>query len=137
MIYYNGRSNDIRNGRIYGIGEYKAEKVAKVVGYFKDNINGKARDIGIDGSFASSMVGLGVLRVCGKATDFISVGGDMYRKVEVNIYECCVPVSVIVESYKYDSERVINNKKTLADWHITEAEKRLEEAKAHINAIFN
>lgn len=125
------------NGRIYGLGEYKAEKVAKVVAYFKDNACGKAKDIDIDGSFASAMVNAGVLRVCGKATDFIPAGGDMYRKVEVNIYECCVPVAVIVESYKYDSERVINNKKMVADWHITEAEKRLEEAKAHINAIFN
>lgn len=125
------------NGRIYGIGDYKAEKVAKVVAYFKDNACGKAKDIDIDGSFASSMVNLGVLRVCGKATDFIPAGGDMYRKVEVNIYECCVPVAVIVESYKYDSERVINNKKTIANWHISEAEKRLEEAKAHINSAFN
>ena len=125
------------NGRIYGLGDYKAEKMAKVVGYFKDNACGRARDIGIDGSFASSMVNLGVLRVVGKDTEFIPMGGDMYRKVEVNIYECCVPVAVIVESYKYDSERVINNKKAVADWHITEAEKRLEEAKAHINAIFN
>ena len=125
------------NGRIYGIGDYKAEKVAKVVAYFKDNACGKAKDIGIDGSFASAMMGLGVLRVCGKATEFIPAGGDMYRKVEVNIYECCVPVAVIVESYKVDSERVINNKKEIANWHISEAEKRLEEAKAHINSEFN
>ena len=125
------------NGRIFGLGDYKAEKVAKVVGYFKENACGKARDIGIDGSFASAMVSLGVLRVVGKDTEFVKVNGDMYRKVEINIYECCVPVAVIVESYKYDSERVVNNKKAVADWHITEAEKRLEEAKAHINAIFN
>ena len=125
------------NGRIFGLGDYKAEKVAKIVGYFKDNACGKARDIGIDGSFASAMVNAGVLRVCGKDTDFIPAGGDMYRKVEVNIYECCVPVAVIVESYKYDSERVVNNKRAVADWHISEAEKRLEEARAHINAIFN
>lgn len=125
------------NGRIVGLGKYKAEKVAKIVAYFKDNTCGKAKDIGIDGSFASAMVNLGVLRVVGKGTEFIPAGGDMYRKVEVNIYECCVPVAVIVESYKYDSERVINNKKIVADWHISEAEKRLEEAKVHINAIFN
>lgn len=127
----------ILNGRIYGLGDYKAEKVAKVVAYFKDNVCGKARDIDIDGSFASVMVNLGVLRVIGKDTEFIKVNGDMYRKVEVNIYECCVPVSVIVESYKVDSERVVNNKKSVADWHIAEAEKRLAEAREHINAIFN
>ena len=125
------------NGRIMGLGDYKAEKVAKVVAYFKDNACGKAKDIDIDGSFASAMVNAGVLRVCGKDTNFIQVNGDMYRKVEVNIYECCVPVAVIVESYKYDSERVINNKKEIANWHISEAEKRLEEAKAHINSAFN
>ena len=125
------------NGRIYGLGEYKAEKVAKVVAFFRDNACGRARDVGIDGAFASAMVNAGVLRVVGKDTEFIPAGGDMYRKVEVNIYECCVPVAVIVESYKCDSERVIGNKKAVADWHISEAEKRLEEAKAHINAIFN
>ena len=125
------------NGRILGLGDYKAEKVAKIVGYFEVNACGKARDIGIDGSFASAMVNAGVLRVIDKDTEFIQINGDMYRKVVVNIYECCVPVAVIVESYKYDSERVIGNKKAIADWHITEAERRLEEAKAHINAIFN
>lgn len=125
------------NGRIYGLGDYKAEKVAKIVAYFKDNANGKAKDIGIDGSFASAMVNLGVLRVCGKGADFIPAGGDMYRLVEVKIYECCFPVAVIVESYKVDSERVVNNKKSVADWHIAEAEKRLAEAREHINAIFN
>jgi hypothetical protein len=125
------------NGRIFGIGDYNAEKVAKVVAYFKDNACGKARDIDIDGSFALAMVNAGVLRVVGKDTEFVRVNGDMYRKVEINIYECCVPVAVIVESYKYDSERVINNKKEIANWHISEAEKRLEEAKAHINSAFN
>lgn len=125
------------NGRILGLGDYKAEKVAKVVAYFKDNACGKAKDIGVDGSFASAMVNAGVLRVVGKDTEFVKVNGDMYRKVEINIYECCVPVAVIVESYKYDSERVINNKKEIANWHISEAEKRLEEAKAHINSAFN
>lgn len=121
----------------YGsIGHLNTDKVAKVVNYFSAVSIGTANKIGVDGSFMSSLVSNGYIKVVGKEDNFVSVGGDMYRKVTVNVYALNIPLEDFITRYKYSSERYMAEKKALADYHIGQAELRLAEAKAHINEAF-
>jgi hypothetical protein len=121
----------------YGsIGHLSADKVAKVVNYFGVVSVGTANKIGVDGSFMSSLVSNGYVKVVGKEDSFVCVGGDMYRKVTVNVYALNIPLEDFVTRYKNSSDKYMEEKKALADYHISQAELRLAEAKAHINEAF-
>lgn len=104
------------------------EKVQTVVNYFKVNVRGTAEQIGVSGSLMKSLCDRGLFRVCEKKTAFVKINPyeEIYRKVEVNIYENVYPIETIIGHYtseckkqatikKERAREVIDGAKTLLD----------------------
>ena len=112
------------------LGEMNINSVKAVCGYFASHNTGKASDIGISGAFASSFVSRNYLRVVGKEEGFVHMGGDMYRKVTVNVYALAngVTAEKLYEAFVYSVELNVNREADIASAMIAKAQCRLAEA---------
>ena len=106
------------------------EKVQTVVNYFKVNMRGTAEQIGVSGSLMKSLCDRGLFRVYEKKTGFVKINpyDEIYRKVEVNVYENLYPIETIIKHYTSECERQAMIKKERAKEVIEGAKTLLEVA---------
>lgn len=120
------------------LGEMKAESLKKVVEYFSTVAKrGTAKDIGVSGSFMSSLCARGYMSVVGTQESFMCINENenLYRKVEVNIYAPKVKISRLCEDYANSINRIANTEKVKALSMIETAKDRLTEVQSIISRI--
>lgn len=120
------------------IGEMKSDSMKKVVEYF-DHIaqRGTARDIGVSGSFMSSLCARGYMRVVDTEESFVCVdeSRDLYRKVEVNVYAPAKPIKALFSDYCKSINRLAETEKSKANSMIECAKDRLTSAQSLLSRI--
>jgi hypothetical protein len=120
------------------IGEMKSESVKKVIEYF-DHIakRGTAKDIGVSGSFMSSLCARGYMRIIDTEESFICIdeSRDLYRKVEINVYAPAKPIKVMFGDYCQSINRLAEAEKAKANSMIECAKNRLTSAQSLISRI--
>lgn len=120
------------------IGEMKSESVKKVIEYF-DHIakRGTAKDIGVSGSFMTSLCKRGYMKVVDTEESFICIdeSRNLYQKVEINIYAPAKPIKVMFGDYCQSINRLAEAEKTKANSMIECAKNRLTSAQCLISRI--
>ena len=117
-------------------GEMKMADVKKVVDYFSHSKSGKARDIGVSGSFMSSLCARGYARVVGTEDEFVCVdGNNLYRKVEVNVYSLKFTPSALAVEYNTSRENMASVEKFKARMLIGKAQEKLRDADELLKGI--
>ena len=119
----------------YEITNLNANEIKAVSIYFSAHTSGKASDMGISGATAKSLVDRGYLKVVGKTEGFIPVGNDLYKKIDVNIYEITCPACELWRNYQIKAEQYINQTKANAESLIDKAKAKLSEVEELIKAI--
>ena len=120
------------------IGEMKSESIKKVVEYFNHIAQrGTAKDIGVSGSFMTSLCKRGYMRIVDTEEHFICVdeSRDLYRKVEVNIYAPAKPIKAMFVDYCHSINRLAEAEKAKANSMIECAKDRLTSAQCLIGRI--
>lgn len=118
-------------------GTMQKMNVEAVVKYFSTARSGKARDIGVSGSFMSSLCARGYAKIIDTAEEFVCVdtANNLYKKVEVNVYALKVAPSTIVVEYNTSRERMAMVEKTKAETLIEAAQIRLRDAENLLKGI--
>lgn len=120
------------------IGEMKSESIKKVVAYF-DHIakRGTAKDIGVSGSFMSSLCARGYMRVIDTEESFICIDESrgLFRKVETNVYAPAKPIKTMFGDYCKSINRLAETEKTKANEMIECAKSRLASVQCIISRI--
>jgi hypothetical protein len=120
------------------IGEMRSDSVKKVIEYF-DHIaqRGTAKDIGVSGSFMTSLCARGYMRVADTEDHFICIdeSRDLYRKVEVNIYAPAKPIKIMFADYCHSINKLADAEKEKANTMIECAKSRLTSAQSLISRI--
>lgn len=120
------------------IGEMKSESMKKVVEYF-DHIaqRGTAKDIGVSGSFMSSLCARGYMRVIDTEESFVCIDErrDLYRKIEVNVYAPAKPIKALFSDYCKSINRLAETEKSKANSMIECAKDRLSSAQCLLSRI--
>lgn len=118
-------------------GTLQVKDVQAVIDYFSTHCNGKAIDIGVSGSFMSSLCARDYAIITGTAEDFVLINDnyDLYKRVEVNIYALKVTPSALVVEYNTSRERMATVKKTKAQTLIECAKRELTEAEQLLKGI--
>lgn len=120
------------------LGEMKAESLKKVVEYFSTIAKrGTAKDIGVSGSFMTSLCQRGYMSVVGTQESFMCINEDenLYRKVEVNIYAPKVNISRLCEDYAKSINGIANLEKFKAQSLIEMAKTKLTDVQSIISRI--
>jgi hypothetical protein len=118
-------------------GTLQMMNVKAVIDYFSTNHSGKARDIGVSGSFMSSLCARGYAKVIDTAEEFVLVDSynNLYRKVEINVYALKVAPSTLAVEYNASRERMATAEKTKAETLIGCAKQKLMEAEQLLQGI--
>ena len=119
-------------------GTLDINKAKAVVNYFSSKASrGRARDIGVSGSFMSSLCARGYAKVAGVAEEYICIDKDsnLHKKVEVNIYELTISAAQLAAAYNNSRGRMADVEKTKAETLISCAQDRLNEAKRLLEKI--
>ena len=117
-------------------GEMRMMDVKKVVDYFAHNKSGKARDIGVSGSFMSSLCARGYAKVVGTEDEFVCIdGNDLYKKIEVNVYGLKVTPLALAGEYNASRKKMAMAEKTKAEELIGLAQNRLRDAENLLKGI--
>ena len=120
------------------IGEMKSESMKKVVEYFNHIAQrGTAKDIGVSGSFMSSLCARGYMRIADTQESFICIdeSRELYRKVEVNVYAPAKPIKVMFVDYCKSINKLADAEKAKANAMIECAKDRLTSAQSIISRI--
>lgn len=120
------------------IGEMNSESVKKVLEYFNHIAHrGTAKDIGVSGSFMSSLCARGYMRVADTEASFICVdeSRDLYKKVEVNIYAPAKSIKALYNDYCTSINKLAEIEKVKATTMIECAKNRLTSAECFISRI--
>lgn len=117
-------------------GEMRIMDVKSVVDYFSHNRNGKARDIGVSGSFMTSLCSRGYARVVGTEYEFVCIdGNDLYKRVEVNVYGLKITPLALADEYNASREKMAIIEKTRAEELIGKAREMLRDAENLLKGI--
>lgn len=117
-------------------GEMRMMDVKKVVDYFSHSKSGKARDIGVSGSFMSSLCARGYAKVVGTEDEFVCIdGNDLYKKVEVNVYGLKIAPSTLAVEYNTSREMMARIEKFKAEQLIGMAQDKLRDAENLLRGI--
>ncbi len=119
-------------------GTMQLMSVKAVVDYFTTKADrGTAEDIGVSGSFMSSLCRRGYAKVVDVKSGFVCIDEytQTYRKVDVNVYALAVRPSVLAMAYKESRERMSEVQKTRAEALIDKAQEKLEHAKLLLQNI--
>lgn len=117
-------------------GEMRMMDVKAVVDYFSHNKNGKARDIGVSGSFMSSLCARGYAKVVGTEYEFVCIdGNELYRRVEVNVYGLKIAPLALAGEYNASREMMATIEQFKAKALIGMAQDKLREAENLLKGI--
>jgi hypothetical protein len=120
------------------IGEMRSDSVKKVIEYF-DHIahRGTAKDIGVSGSFMSSLCARGYMRIVDTEEQFVCIdeSRDLYRKIEINIYAPAKPIKTMFADYCHSINKLADAEKAKANTMIECAKNRLTSAQCLISRI--
>ena len=118
-------------------GTLQMMNVKAVIDYFSTNHSGKARDIGVSGSFMSSLCARGYAKIIDTVEEFVLVDSynNLYKKVEVNVYALKVAPSTLAVEYNVSRERMAIAEKTKAEILIEAAQVRLRDAENLLKGI--
>ena len=119
----------------FDITNLNANDIKAVSDFFADKMFGRASEMKISGATAKSLVDRGYLRVVKKEESFIPVGGDLYKRIMVNVYEMTCPASDLWRNYQMKAEEYISQTKADAERLIDKAKAKLSEVEALIKAI--
>jgi hypothetical protein len=120
------------------IGEMRSDSVKKVVEYFNHIAQrGTAKDIGVSGSFMTSLCARGYMRVVDTEESFICIdeSRNLYQKVEINIYAPAKPIKVMFGDYCQSINKLAEAEKAKANTMIECAKNRLTSAQCLISRI--
>lgn len=118
-------------------GTLQMMNVKAVIDYFSTHRSGKAKDIGVSGSFMTSLCRRGYAKVTDTTEEFVLVDSydDLYKKVEVNVYALTVAPSALANYYNASRERMATVEKTKAETLIDCAKQKLTEAERLLQGI--
>lgn len=118
-------------------GTLNIENVEKVVTFFSSSARGQASEIGVSGSFMSSLCARGYAKIVDVENAFICVNeySQTYKKVEVNVYALIVSPSALYDFYCSSVERIALTKKSNAERLIEIAKCKLDEAEELLKSI--
>lgn len=94
-----------------------------------------ASEIGVSGSFMSSLVHRGYAKVVDHKIVFIPAGDDLYRKVEINVYTLTMSASAFWGCYVKCVEEECNHSKSQAETYVSMAKTKLAEVETILNRI--
>lgn len=127
------------------INEYEFGKahfgcVKKVAEYFNNvgsNCPSTADDMGVNGSFMSSLVRRGAAKVVGKKERFICIDEhqQLYRRYEVNLYVLTITASDFWKMYVRNVESECNYKKRQAEEYVSAAKDKLREVECLLDKV--
>jgi hypothetical protein len=120
------------------IGEMKSEIMKKLVEYFNHIAKGgTAKEIGVSGSFMSSLCARGYMRIIDTEESYICIdeSRDLYRKVEVNVYAPAKPIKALYSDYCKSINRLAEAEKSKATTMIECAKSKLTSAECLISRI--
>jgi hypothetical protein len=118
-------------------GTLQLMNVKAVIDYFSTHQSGRAKDIGVSGSFMSSLCARGYAKVTDTVEEFVLVDSynELYKKVEVNVYSLKVAPSTLAVEYNTSRERMATIEKTKAETLIDFAKQKLTEAEQLLQGI--
>lgn len=111
------------------------EKVAHHFNKYGDHYPSTASEIGVSGPFMASLVRRGYAKVVDRKIDFIPAGGDLYRKVEINVYALTMSATKFWECYVRCVERECNYTKSDAEHYVAIAKTKLEEVQCILSRV--
>lgn len=120
------------------IGEMKSESIKKVMEYFSHIAQrGTAKDIGVSGSFMSSLCSRGYIQVVDTEEGFICVDErrNLYHKVSINVYALAKPITTMFDDYCKSINKLAETEKLAATALIACAKDRLTSAECLISRI--
>ena len=130
------------------INEYEFGKahfgcVKKVAEHFSNvgsNCPSTADDMGVNGSFMSSLVRRGAAKVVGQKEVFVCIDAhnNLYRRYEANLYVLTITASDFWKMYVRNVESECNYKKRQAEEYVSAAKHKLTEVEnllSKVNAI--
>lgn len=107
--------------------------IIKVANYFTANQEGKAKDIGVSGAMMTSLCKRGYVQVIRKDEEFLCIGDNLYRKIEINVYAMARPTSRLLADYLSTAEKEIVKKIEKAEKVLHAGEKELNHAQFKVN----
>ena len=118
-------------------GTLQMMNVKAVIDYFSTNHSGKAKDIGVSGSFMSSLCARGYAKVIGTTEEFVLIDSydNLYKKVAINVYALSIAPSTLAVEYNASRERMATVEKIKAETLIGCAKQRLLEAEQLLQGI--
>lgn len=116
----------------YDFGKANFESVKKVAEHFCNvgaTCPSTADEMGVSGSFMSSLVGRNVVKVVGKKEVFVCIDEcrQLYRRYEVNLYVLTITASDFWNLYVRGVERRCNEMKNSAETLVSVAKDKLTE----------
>ena len=120
------------------IGEMKSESIKKVVEYFNHIAQrGTAKDIGVSGSFMSSLCSRGYMQVVDTEECFICVDErkNLYYKAKINVYALAKPINTMFDDYCKSINKLAEVEKVKAATMIECAKDKLTSAQSIISRI--
>ena len=122
----------------YNFAKMDMDSMQKVAQHF--NLHGghspsTASEIGVSGPFMASLVRRGYAMVVDRKTDFIPAGGDLYRKVEINVYTLTMSATKFWERYVQCVERECGYAKSDAERYVAMAKTKLDEVQCILSRV--
>lgn len=119
------------------IGHLNADKMAQVINYFSKTLEGTASEIGVSGSFMSSLVRRGYIKIVRKQEGpTIYVSRTKKIDTTINVYALNVSIKDLIHYYAYDSKKYRQEKQDIVNHHLYQAQLRRIEIEEHFNEIF-
>ena len=122
----------------YNFAKMDMDSMQKVAYHFNQHgghYPSTANEIGVSGPFMASLVRRGYAKVVDHKIDFIPAGGDLYRKVQINVYALTMSATKFWECYVRCVERECNYIKSDAERYVDIAKNKLEEVQAILSKV--
>jgi hypothetical protein len=120
------------------IGEMRSESMKKVINYFTNTAaRGSASDIGVSGSFMTSLCRRGYMQVVDTESKMVLIDEyrRLYKEVEINIYAPRGSVARLYVAYADSINKLANEEKSKAETMLECAQNRLRDVQNLISRI--
>ena len=124
----------------YEFGKANFGCVKKVAEHFSsvgESCPSLADDIGVNGSFMSSLVRRGIAKVVGVRDVFVCVDehDGLYKKYRANLYVLNITANDFWQKYVHSVEYECNCKKRQAEEYVSEAKRKLTEVERLLDRV--